>query len=265
MTGKLHRAFEFEGGGHFSYRQYLRRNGIYWVLSVKKDASVEVIKKNQGNPLKAAALKLRGRGMEILRCYLHGYEVDILQAFLLGGRLQIPEEIRNLFVVTGTAHILAISGMNMSAVAFVVFFFLRTLHLPRRTQLVGTILFIIAYAFVTGAQESIVRAAVMIVIVFLGRLVEREGETLNSLALAALIILTADPYGIFDIGFQLSFMGVFSIICFYPPLYDGLKRLMMKKSADAELPRWVVMLTQAFCVSLAAKAVCSAESSFVSG
>ena len=244
VKGKMHKPFDGGSLGHFSYDDYLKRNGIYWLLSVKKSSPVEIIAHDQGGRLTASLLNCRHRLQQVLDKHLNVFEAGVVQSLVLGGRYYIPERTRELFVQTGTAHILAISGMNVGGMAFLIFLLLNVLRVPRRAQIFLTCLILIVYCLLTGANPSVVRATVMAVVMLGGLLLEQETDTLNSLGLSAVIILLLDPFSLFDIGFQLSFMGVFSIIYFYPKIYRIVAGLAQNKVTT--------VLVQSLCVSLAA-------------
>jgi competence protein ComEC len=247
LTGKFHKPFPGSSLGHFSYEDYLKRNGVYWMLSVRKDADLKILAENQGSMFQAAALKSRHRFKQILEQYLNDLEAGVIQSLVLGGRYYIPDTVRQVFVETGTAHILAISGMNIGAVALLIVILLGVIRIPRPVQLVATIVLLSAYAFFTGANASVVRATAMAVIFIAGFLLEREQESLNSLGIAALLILLVDPLSLMDIGFQLSFMGVFSIIYFHPRIY-GIWAGVKEKQQHG----FAVSTLQALSMSLAA-------------
>ena len=97
LTGKLHRPFKSQGREHFSYADYLKRKGIYWIFSVGKSGAIELLENNRGNFILARGMALRGRLMAVLKEYLTPIEAAVMQSFLLGGRSAIPEEIRDLF------------------------------------------------------------------------------------------------------------------------------------------------------------------------
>lgn len=224
IAGKLHQPFDEGLRGRFSYREYLRRNGIQWVLSVKRSSPVELAGHGHGDPLQAMLLNLRRKFQSVLERHLTPLEAGIVQSLVLGGRYYLPERSRELFVRTGTAHILAISGMNVGGMAYILFMLLNVLRMPRKAQITLTCLLLTGYCAMTGANPSVVRATVMAVIMFAAFLFERRTDTLNSLGLAAVVILLFDPMALFDIGFQLSFAGVLSIVCLYPGIYRLIQR-----------------------------------------
>ena len=244
LNGRLHKPFDGSSLGHFSYEDFLKRNGIYWIFSVKKSSPVDVQAHGQGSFVQAFMFRARQRLQKTLDEHLTDFEAGVIQSLVLGGKYYIPDRTRELFVQTGTAHILAISGMNVASMAFLVFLALNVLRVPRLGQIVVTIMFLLAYCLLTGANSSVIRATIMAVVMLGGLLLEKETDTLNSLGLSAIIILFLDPLSLFDIGFQLSFAGVFSIIYFYPRIYR-----FVEPWAKGRVR---IFLWQALCVSLAA-------------
>ena len=137
-----------------------------------------------------------------------------MEGFLLGDRYNIPRHINELFQMAGVVHILAISGFNVGIVAYATFLFLKMFPLGRRWHYILTILLLIAYAVLTGGQPPVVRATIMAAVFLAGFILEREPESINTLACAALLILFVNPVNLFDVGFQLSFVSVLAIIVF---------------------------------------------------
>lgn len=139
-----------------------------------------------------------------------------MAAVLTGDASYLDYGLRNMFAVAGVAHVLALSGMHVAVIAFLmslVFFPLR-LAGARRGALVATAVALWFYAFVTGLSPSVVRAVIMATVVLCGMIFRRDSSPLNSLCLAAVIILLFRPYDLFAPGFQLSFLAVAAIVMF---------------------------------------------------
>ncbi len=216
LTGKIYKPFNYSPDEKFSYPEYLRRQGIYLMFSVGRAGAYEIMRSHAGTGWKEASYRLKKRLMKIFQEYLTPNEAAIMIGMILGDRYFIPGYINELFVQTGTSHILAISGFNVGIVAFIVFVLIKVFPIGRRWQYVLTIAFLIFYAFLTGAQSSVVRAAIMAVVFLSSFLLEREIEPLNSLSLAALLILMFRPLALFEVGFQLSFICVWALIVLVP-------------------------------------------------
>lgn len=215
LRGRLSKANHFSNDSNFSYPDYLLAQGIVYILHVGK-SELKLLEHQRKNWLVYYSLKYRERLKIIYDRYLTIKESALMKAFVLGDRTAIPGRFKQMFVETGTAHILAISGLNVGIVVYLLLIVLKTIPIPRKCQIIVTIVMIIFYAFLTGLSPSVVRATIMAVILLFGLILERETHSLNSLALAALIILGLNPLNLFDIGFQLSFICVFAIIEFYP-------------------------------------------------
>lgn len=220
IEGRLHRPFNFSNDSQFSYREFLYRKGISYILSVKKQGCVEVLMQGQGNWIVERLFHLKHQLKNILYQYLPKKEAGIMLAFLLGDRYDIPKNVYELFKVSGVAHIIAISGFNIGIVACLIFLILKIFPIPRQAQYVLTSIFLIFYAFLTGGQPPVVRATIMAVVFLASFLFEREHESINTLSAAALILLLMNPLNLFDVGFQLSFISVLFILVLYPKLMN---------------------------------------------
>ncbi len=238
LKGKFHRPFDFATTSEFSYRDYLRYRGIEWILSVKKSTEIEKLSDSQPYHWQTFFYRLRQKWDILLAKYLLKNEASIMQMLLLGDRSQIPKHIRDLFTHTGTTHILAISGLHVTLIAGLFLVLMKLLPIGRKAQLIAAITLIILYTMLTGFRPSVVRATIM-AIVFLGSfLFERKTDSLNNLALAALIILLVDPFNLFDIGFQLSFMCVFWIIAADKKVKEGLNWIF--GSPDGKISQFLI-------------------------
>ncbi|MEW6102114.1 MAG: ComEC/Rec2 family competence protein [Candidatus Omnitrophota bacterium] len=200
------------------YSNYLSNQNIYSVFAVKEKHHVIMIKKNQAPKIMLLASGLKAKIKRIISLNIIPAQASILKAMILGEKSAIPQQIYNSMVKTGTVHILVVSGFNVGIVAFILNLFLKLIRLPRRLRFVIATLCLILYCLVTGASNPVLRATIMAVVFMWGFLIEREPDQHNALALAMLFILVINPKQLFDIGFQLSFASVFSIIFLYPKL-----------------------------------------------
>lgn len=246
LEGKLVSPQNFYLGRGKSYADYLKNKGIFYLFSLRKNNLAETIASHQGNSLISVSLKAKKVIQKIIYKNLPSLEAGMLEAFILGERRNLPQEINSLFIQTGTVHILAISGFNVGIVIFIILILLKILRLNRKLRLGLTMFFIVIYAIITGCQPSVIRASIMAMVLLLGILLEREVEVYSSLALAALIILMFNPQALFDVGFQLSFISVISIVWMTPKIEKSLKGLLNSK------PKILSAVVRLFCVSFAA-------------
>lgn len=145
----------------------------------------------------------------------------VMGALVLGYTDDIDAEIIQSFSNTGLIHILSVSGMNVGLIYIVIeLFFLLIPMLNRRRWVKGiaVITMLWLYALITGFSPSVVRAAMMFSFVVLGKTILRNGNIYNTLAGSAFLMLLFNPYLLFNIGFQLSYMAVIGIVCFQEEL-----------------------------------------------
>ena len=213
FRAEILRPFALTNPGAFDYRLYLRRKGIYRVVYLSDLGAVQ-IEERDGFSLPAFFASMRD---SFAAMFYRNFDEDnaaFLSALLLGDRENLSAETVENFSVSGAAHFLAISGLHLAIIVSIAYFVLRLLAVPYRAQRVVLLLLVIFYAAMIGFRPPITRASIMIVVFLLGQLLGRRSDTLNTLALAAIVILLWDPQQIFAVGFQLSFAAVFSIVVF---------------------------------------------------
>ena len=217
LLGNLYRPFSFSKG-EFNYRNYLRHQGIYLILSVKKGSIVKQLDENVGNPVKSFVFQMRHKMKNVIVKNLSSFSAGILNAIILGERQDLPAYVRDILVYSGTVHIIAISGLHLGIVAFMILLILKIIKIPRKPRYILTILLLIFYCLLTGANTPVLRSTVMVTILLFSYLLEREVNIYNSLSLAALIILVVNPWQLFEVSFQLSFLSVISIVWLSPKI-----------------------------------------------
>lgn len=255
LEGRLYRPYQ-NRNSRFSYEVYLEGQGIYSILAVNKNKPIKQLGKAKVNPLKSIAYKIRNESRNLIFDNLNPMQAGILSAMILGDRSRISPQLRRLFIQTGTMHILAISGLHVGIVAFILDLFLKVLGLRRRQRYLLIIFLLVFYCFLTGARPSVIRATIMATVLLLGFLLKREMRISQSLAIAALIVLMTNPRQLFNAGFQLSFISVISI-AYLSPL---IKRLFdtdccgysLRIAADSNKSVIKRFFISGFSVSLAA-------------
>ena len=217
LTGKLHRPYD-SGDSSSSYSDYLKRRGVDYLFSVKKNAEVKILQRRVFSPARMLFRDLHRSIGEMFDEYLPPQEAGIMRAMMTGDRSDIPPHVKQLFLETGTIHIVAISGLNMAVIAGMFLFIAGLLPLGLRGRMIFCAVMVIAYACITDGEASIVRAAVMACIFLLSFVLEREQDTWNTLSFSAIVILIYAPWQLFDIGFQLTYLCVAVILAVHPAL-----------------------------------------------
>ncbi|MCX5704853.1 MAG: ComEC/Rec2 family competence protein [Candidatus Omnitrophica bacterium] len=199
-------------------KNYLLQQGIYCIMRVESQDLAVSFQKTRGFSLKGFAFWLKSKMQKIISFYVPKLPASVLEAMVLGEKKDIPRIIYDSMVKAGTVHILVVSGFNVGIIIFIVALFLKLIRVPRKARFVIIIPCLIIYCLLTGASNPVVRATVMGIFFLVAYLIRREPDIYNSLSLAALFILLIDPGQLFNIGFQLSFASVISIIYLYPRL-----------------------------------------------
>ena len=197
----LRRPHPARNPGAFDYRAFLKRKGIHAMGSVFRTEQVLDTRSGRGGWLWTYVVLPVRRGVRRgVANNLSGGPAGLLNGVLLGEKRGVPDTVRTAFTRAGVNHVLAVSGLHVGLIAAVVFFGLGALGCGRRTTAWATVCGVSLYALVTGLSPSVVRAAMMCAITIWGRLGNTQGEGLNSLGLAALVILVFRPQDLFDVG-----------------------------------------------------------------
>ncbi len=223
--GTIRRAYaDSRKGQTHSYPDGAQR---YLRMSVAAPAYIERLGINRPVSLMRLALRMRRHLEFIVLKYMQGVPARIMAGMLLGSGALIPPLVYDAMIKTGTVHILVISGSHVAIVVVVIVFMLRLMHVPRRFRFALAVPILIFYCFLTGASAPVVRATVMASMFLAAYPLRRNQDVHNAWALAACVILSASPESLFNLGFQLSFVCVLSILYIYPFLaqWTGIKQL----------------------------------------
>lgn len=246
VRGKLS---EPSHGSDFSYRDYLKHQKVYVMLYYPK---VTLIAHDHGNPLRSWIYNLSERGKAVIDHLFEVPESSLLKGILLGDQSDIPADLKRAYALTGTSHIIAISGFNMVILAGVVSRLTRRLNVMLAGLL--TILVLAFYTILVGASASVVRAAIMGSYSILGRFIGRKGNLLNSLGVCVLAMVLLDPHTPWDIGFQLSVMATLGLSIYASPLQARLEAWIQKRAGEAAAEKWTPWIADTFLVTLIAQA-----------
>lgn len=168
----------------------------------------------QGTPWSFRRLlsNIRDRGNALLKRHIGPDRAALASAILLGSREQLDPDRTEAFFLTGSIHLLAISGLHVGILAGALLLAGRFGLIPQRWALWGTILFVVMYALLTDARLPVVRATVLIVVMCLAQLMGRRSLAFNSMAVAGFILLAFSPAQLFQVGTHLSFLAVATLI-----------------------------------------------------
>ena len=211
--------------GNFNYRRYLEVHGFSGQTFVKANHW-----KRKSDSWKGLSLWQRVK-LHFL-CYRHTLleryrllgasdaEYAVLAAMTLGDKTAMTKDLKEVYAVSGASHVLALSGLHLG----IIYVLLSMLVPGRRFRMLSQVLIVLSiwgFVLLVGMPVSVVRAAVMISICALLSVFHRNAVSLNSLSLAVICILLANPASIFDVGFQLSFAAMLAILL-VQPLMEGM-------------------------------------------
>ena len=206
--------------GAFDFKAYAKRKNIIHQLDLKTNNFFS--KKTEEKTLKIRALQLREKLIQSLaRHDFSSDEFSVITAILLGKRQEISKEIVDDYKNAGAMHILAISGLHIGILLILLNFVFKPLTFFRHGKIIRMVVLLIclwSFAFLTGLSASVIRAVSMFTAVTLGLFSNRRSNISNYLFLSIFILLCAHPLYLFDLGFQLSYVSVLSIIWLSPLL-----------------------------------------------
>lgn len=228
--GQTHIPERNSNPGMFDYAGYLRHQGISGTARISSyawDKTEETV--HLPLPVRFI-LTFRQTRNRLLAAYrtdgADDKTISVLSALTLGEVAGLPQQLKDDYSTAGASHILALSGSHLAVIYTVLeILFGFSLYRWKGGRTTGRILIILliwAFAFLAGSQPSVIRAAVMYTMLVGATLCSRSTLALNSLFFAAFLMLLADPFALFDIGAQLSFLAVFGIFLFNEKLYKRL-------------------------------------------
>lgn len=222
--------------GTFDYRRYLEIHGFSGQTFVRNRDWTQMPRSWQGltagQRLKLWFLCRRHKLLERYQQWQgEDREYAVLAAMTLGDKSAMTKELREIYSVSGASHVLALSGLHLG----IIYMLLSLLTVNRRWRVVTlplVVLSIWAFALLVGLPASVVRASIMISLYALLTLIGRRRSAIGALTLSAFLILVVSPLTLYDLGFQLSFLAMLSILL-TAPLFDRLlpRAFLMNKRA----------------------------------
>jgi competence protein ComEC len=209
----------------FDARSWLAQQNIYHQVFL--DATqVEQGKKDAGNPVTAYGIALRSAKVEIFRKLIKDQEaLAVASTLILGYRSDLSKETLMAYSKTGTIHALSVSGMHVGIIYLVVNLALSYLDRKAYGRLIKVFLIIFMiwfYALITGFTPSVLRAVIMLSTLVVAKSFRKTANSYNILAFSAFCMLTFNPFLLFDLGFQLSYISVIGLIFLQPRINNWL-------------------------------------------
>jgi len=231
FSGKLKPPHNFRNPGAFDYEGYLADEGIAALGSAKADA-VELLPGFFGKRLQAWRSRIRENVLGRVHGLWPSRDAALIDAMVIGEEAFLDRDTRTDFQRSGTYHVLIVSGMNVSTLAFVVFWTLRHMRLGEIPATLLTVSSCFAYALLTEVGAPVWRATLMCTLYFGARLVYRERAMVNAIGGAALVVLAFDPRQLFTASFQMTFLCVLIVAAIGLPMLERTSQLYRRALAQ---------------------------------
>ncbi|MBQ9246092.1 DNA internalization-related competence protein ComEC/Rec2 [bacterium] len=219
LKGRLKVPSQAQNPSQFDYYKYLQYKNTFSLIYVDDDWKII----DNTTDIKGRLIrKLNDTRNTILSIHAKNIKspmLEILGGIIFGDDAVNPDEdTKASFINSGIFHILAASGMNVTLIFGIWFFFAKNLRLNYRFSIITGILLILFYTFMTGFGPPIIRASLMLILILIGKLLDKASSTISLLFIVAFLMLLYNPLMLFDIGFQLSFIVTFALILTSPLL-----------------------------------------------
>ena len=213
--------------GGFDYQKYLKSQDLYGSIVVKNN-NIKIKKERHINFFSHKIHDLKLSIEDKLKKYLTDKNSSLIIGLILGDKKYLSEETKENFTNSSLAHLLVVSGAHISYLIVGITLILNKLKLSKRLAYIISIIFLFLFLTMVGYSPSIVRATIMGVLILLSKLLYKKADTYTSIGIALIIILFQNPYSLWDIGMQLSFLSTLGIIIFYPIIISFLNRKTKK-------------------------------------
>lgn len=209
--------------GGFDYKRYALFQGITHQVYLKPEEFI-VLNEKKENWFNKFIYTSREKVLTILRNNIKGEkELGLAEALLIGYKDDLDQSLVQSYTNTGVVHIIAISGLHLGLIYWLLGLIFKPLKKRKSISWLRPV-FIISglwlFSILAGAQPSILRSAVMFTCIVFGETLSKKTSIYNTMALSAFILLCINPYWLWDVGFQLSYAAVLSIIIFMQPVYN---------------------------------------------
>ena len=217
--------------GQYNFHDHYRSHRRLASLHCDDDTSLEIVEAASGWGMIRSRIRSRLAGS--LDRHLAPRQAAFAGAILLGNREELPLEFREQFLVTGTAHLLAISGLHVGILAGSLLLLLRFGFVNRKTCLIMVIAFLAGYCWLVEFRPTVVRASILIAVFCVARMRGQQVLSFETLAAAGIVVLLVNPMDLISVGPQLSFLAiatltVFGDFLFRPPPADSLDQIVAK-------------------------------------
>lgn len=206
---KLHRPGFYQDPGVFDYRRYLERQGVYWTGTIRNPRLITVLDRGWHGPDRIKSwIQARLEAPFAARPEIAG----LVSGMVLGRKYGLTADIERQFQAGGLYHLVVVSGFNLAVIAGTAMALARFLPWKRRTRLLFVLACALAYAGIAEGGAPVYRAAIGVMFMVIGKLLDRGYAVFNTIAATAFILLILDPNSLDDPSFQMTFAAVLAVV-----------------------------------------------------
>jgi len=249
VKGEFSKLSPIRNPGEFDYRSWAHKKGIYGKV-IHDSNSPLLVKSNENQTFLSRIESVRDKVRSIFEENTEGITTGMLKALILGDKKDVDPDLKQSFVETGVIHVLAVSGLHVGYILLILMILTSLLRIPWGWDRIIIITGLAGFVLLTGGKPSVIRASVMAGLYVLAPVVNRSTNVWNIIAASAMIMLMFKPLLLFDLGFQLSYSAVISIVYFYQLIESRLPEKLKPKNIQNTLLSKTWSL---FIVSIAAQ------------
>jgi len=207
----------------FNYARYCAFQQIFHQAYLKKTDWI-LLRENNGNQFKTAVFATQKFVVAVLNKYINGNdEAALAKALLIGYKIDLDKDLVQAYSNVGVVHLIAISGMHLALIYALLIWLISKIPYLKKSKIAGVAVILLClwfFSLVTGASGSVLRSAVMFTFIAAGNAFNKKASIYNSLSASAFILLCYDPFMLWDVGFQLSYLAVLGIVVAHKYIYN---------------------------------------------
>ena len=207
----------------FNYARYCAFQQIFYQCYLKPNDYI-LLKGRNTNKYKAIIFKTRAQVVSIINQYIVGNdEAALAKALLIGYKVDLDKDLVQAYSNAGVVHLIAISGLHLGLIYGLLLFIIGKISFINKSKFLRLIIILFClwfFAVLTGASASVLRSAVMFSFIATGKTFNKNSSIYNSLSLSAFVLLCFNPFLLWDVGFQLSYLAVTGIVISQKHIYN---------------------------------------------
>jgi len=207
----------------FNYARYCAFQQIFYQAYLKKTDWI-LLRENNGNQFKTAVFATQKFVVAVLNKYINGNdEAALAKALLIGYKIDLDKDLVQAYSNVGVVHLIAISGMHLALIYALLIWLISKIPYLKKSKIAGVAVILLClwfFSLVTGASGSVLRSAVMFTFIAAGNAFNKKASIYNSLSASAFVLLCYDPFMLWDVGFQLSYLAVLGIVVAHKYIYN---------------------------------------------